>query len=179
MPVDAQAHPQDRPPRQRRTRRPARARSGVRQARGLQGQLSAFVPDAQGQTEDDSAPWTDVADVEDDLRSWPPPPRPPPASSPTSPPRPSPGPAPTPFSAREKAIFLDLDQWDETANGNPTIVMRARGRRMRVVLFKHKQTPTFGYLITDIAAEAKTFSNVRYPNRAGALLGAWEALCAI
>ena len=83
-----------------------------------------------------------------------------------------------PAPVKGKARFLDLANWRETANGNVSIVITVRGVEYRVVLFQHKQTPTWGWLIIDTDDGEETFSG-RYPTRDEAHMDAWEALCAL
>lgn len=108
--------------------------------------------------EDDANPWSDVADVGvEESPPWPPAP-----------------------SDKDRARFLDINRWRQTANGNlSTLVAMARGQGCRIVLFQHKKTPTFGRLRIDLETDEEVFSKVRYATRDAALEGAWRDLCAI
>ncbi len=66
--------------------------------------------------EDDANPWSDVADVGvEESPPWPPAP-----------------------SDKDRARFLDINRWRQTANGNlSTLVAMARGQGCRIVLFQH------------------------------------------
>lgn len=106
------------------------------------------------ETPTEPAPWSDVADVAD-------------------------GAPPSPPPTKGKARFMDIRNWDVTAAGNATITVTVRGVGFKVVLFKHKRTPTWGYLLIDTDTDVETFSNVRYPTEVGAHEAAWEALEAL
>jgi hypothetical protein len=45
--------------------------------------------------------------------------------------------------------FMDLGSWRQTENGNPTFTISLKGHSWRVVLFKHKKRPTYGWMLTD------------------------------
>jgi hypothetical protein len=115
------------------------------------------------EVEKSAGSWSDVADVGgDDDASW--------------------KAAEAARLAKTRTRFMDMDNWRESGAGNPTIGNVAmKGVEYRVVLFRHKKTPTFGYLIIEVDADedAETFSNVRYATQNEAHRAAWEALCAL
>jgi hypothetical protein len=65
--------------------------------------------------------------------------------------------------------------------GRMLVTLRAPARRLpyRVVVFKHKKTPTFGALRINTMTDASTFIHGWWPTRDEALLGAWQALRAL
>jgi hypothetical protein len=86
-------------------------------------------------------------------------------------------PPPPPARRGSKAWFMDIRNWDATAKGNPSIVVRAKGVERRVVLFRYKRAPTqWGFLLIDTITDTTTFSERRYPTEIAAHEGAWEAL---
>ena len=46
--------------------------------------------------------------------------------------------------------FMDPSNWTATANGNASIFLTLRGVELRVVLFDHKKTSTWGWLIIEL-----------------------------
>lgn len=106
--------------------------------------------------EGDPLPWTDVATDAD-----------------------APEPPAPPISANDKARFMNVAKWMRTANGNLSIVIAVKGVDYRVVLFKYKKTPMFGWLRIDVDIDAQVFSQMKYATHDEARIGAWEALCAI
>jgi hypothetical protein len=60
---------------------------------------------------------------------------------------------------------MDISRWRETANGNLLIVIVVRGVGYRVVLFKHKKTPTFGALRINTDTDESTFMRGWHPTR--------------
>jgi hypothetical protein len=113
-----------------------------------------FVLEESPPTAEDAAPWSDVADVADDAPQAPPP-------------------------TKGKARFMDIRNWKATAAGNPTITATVRGVEFRVVLFKYKRSPAYGFLIINTDTDKETFSERRYPTEVAAHEGAWDALSAI
>jgi hypothetical protein len=106
--------------------------------------------------EDNDAPWSEVADVED------------------APPTPAGGPV-----DKRKARFMDHSSWSDTAKGNPCIEVTRKGVAYKVVLFEYKKSPMIGFLLINEDTDEQTFSNARYKTYGEARLGAWEALCSI
>lgn len=45
---------------------------------------------------------------------------------------------------------MDPSNWTATANGNASIFLTLRGVELRVVLFDHKKTSTWGWLIIEL-----------------------------
>jgi hypothetical protein len=107
--------------------------------------------------EDDAPPWSDVADVEG-VRGPPP---------------------PAPLTAKDRARFMDAQNWRETTNGNVSILIMVNDIEYRVVLFKHKKTPTFGALRIDTDTDQTTFMHGWWLTREEARLGAWQELAAL
>jgi len=99
--------------------------------------------------EKDEAPWSDVTDV---------------------------GPKPP---TKGKARFMDIRSWRETTNGNPTITLMMNGVELRIVLFKYKKAPDFGWLRIDTLTDKTTFCQACYATEAEAHQAAWDAVCAI
>jgi hypothetical protein len=64
---------------------------------------------------------------------------------------------PAPLSARDRARFMDAQNWRETSNGNVSILITVKEVEYRVVLFKHKKTPTFGALRINTKTDQTTF----------------------
>jgi hypothetical protein len=75
----------------------------------------------------------------------------------------------------EKYVFMDLGQWKTSANGNLTYVITRGGRTYRIVLFKHKKTPTWGWLKIHIDTDQTEFSG-RFQTMGAAHRDAWEHL---
>jgi hypothetical protein len=115
------------------------------------------TPEGKNEPEDDAPPWSDVADVEG-------------ARTPAP---------PKPLTAKDRARFMDVRNWRETSNGNPSILLMVKGAEYRVVLFKHKKTPTFGALRINTDTDESTFMRGWRPTREEARLGAWRELAAL
>lgn len=74
------------------------------------------------------------------------------------------------------ARFMDLSKWDTTANGHRShILLHGKTRRelFRVVLFRHKKTPTHGWLRIDLRTEAQVFSQIKHHTIREAMLDLW------
>jgi hypothetical protein len=84
--------------------------------------------------------------------------------------------------APEYAVFryMDLGNWRRTASGNSTYTHTlADGRPIRTVLFAHKKSPTFGWLLIDLERDAQTFSQIKYATIGEAHQAAWNTLATI
>lgn len=89
--------------------------------------------------------------------------------------KPHPGTIPTPEYVR--ARFMDLNSWGKTkSGGNPICTSAINGKIYSVILFRYKQTPTWGWRRIDTETDEKVFSDVKYPTLIEAHQGAWEAL---
>lgn len=71
--------------------------------------------------------------------------------------------------------FMDLATWRKSANGNPTHAIVMGGKLWRVVLFKHKKTPTWGWMRIDTINDETEFSG-RFSTLAAAHEDAWKSL---
>jgi hypothetical protein len=77
----------------------------------------------------------------------------------------------------EKWRYMDLSAWRKTGNGNPAcLVTGLDGRPYRIVLFRHKKTPTFGWMVVDIDRDETEFSNHKFTSMAEAHKDAWKNL---
>jgi hypothetical protein len=72
--------------------------------------------------------------------------------------------------------FLDLGSWRLTTAGNPTFSIAINGKMWRVVLFKHKKTPTYGWMRIDMFSEETEFSSRRFKTMAEAHQDIWKIL---
>jgi hypothetical protein len=75
-----------------------------------------------------------------------------------------------------KYRYMDLGNWGKSSKGNPTHLVNHKGRGYRVVLFSHRRTPTFGFLIVDVQRDASTFSDLFYKTLSEAHRGAWDLI---
>jgi hypothetical protein len=81
-----------------------------------------------------------------------------------------------PTFEHQRYRFMDLEQWKVTANGNRTILVGPYGPSYRVTLFKHKKTPTYGWLVLDVLTEETIFSKSKYATLGEAHRGSWDHL---
>jgi hypothetical protein len=72
--------------------------------------------------------------------------------------------------------FMDLGSWRKTASGNPTFTIAIRGKMWRVVLFKHKKTPTYGWMRIDVFSEETPEFSGRFATMAEAHEDLWNIL---
>jgi hypothetical protein len=79
--------------------------------------------------------------------------------------------------AYEYFIFSDLNLWDETKTGNKTIVLFHKGVNFRIVLFRHKKTPTWGWMRIDDFHHTTEFSG-RFKTIEEAQSDSWASLMA-
>ena len=70
---------------------------------------------------------------------------------------------------------MDLSNWKPTANGNPSISISLRGWQRRVVIFKHRETLLWRWLIM-VEDGYEEFSQDSWPTEAEAQMDAWDAL---
>jgi hypothetical protein len=76
-----------------------------------------------------------------------------------------------------KRWFMDIKNWETTAQGNPSIVVKAKGVERRVVLFRYKQAPTrWGFLLINTRTDETTFSERRYPTEIAAHEGMGKSM---
>lgn len=73
----------------------------------------------------------------------------------------------------DRFIFMDLDNWGQSASGNYVHTTKWENRDYRFVLFKHKKTPTWGWLRVDIKTESETWSRNKYATLREAHESAW------
>jgi hypothetical protein len=82
-----------------------------------------------------------------------------------------------PSDEYERHMFMSLHNWGKSANGNFVHSFTHKNRAYRVVLFKHKKTPTFGWLRADIARGTEVWSG-RFRDMQEAHRDAWTNLMA-
>ena len=78
----------------------------------------------------------------------------------------------------EHHMFMSLRNWGKSANGNFVHSFTHKGRAYRVVLFKHKKTPTYGWLLVDIARGVEEWSG-RFNSMPAAHVNAWAKIMTI
>jgi hypothetical protein len=78
----------------------------------------------------------------------------------------------------EHHTFMSLRNWGKSTNGNFVHTFTHKGRGYRIVLFKHKKTPTFGWLRSDIGSGTEVWSG-RFPDLQGAHADAWKNLMTV
>jgi hypothetical protein len=72
--------------------------------------------------------------------------------------------------------FADLGTWDRTkSGGNPTTMVIHAGRAYRIVLFKHRKSPTYGWMRIDTVTDETEFSG-KFQTMAEARDAAWTSL---
>lgn len=72
--------------------------------------------------------------------------------------------------------FMDLGSWKRTVNGNPTHVITVKNRTWRIVLFKHKKTPTWGWMKIDTIRGGDPEFSGKFTTMAAAHGDAWKTL---
>jgi hypothetical protein len=76
----------------------------------------------------------------------------------------------------ERHAFMSLHNWGRSKISNNFVhTFTFKGRAYRVVLFKHKRTPTYGWLRVDVARGAEVWSN-KFPDLPAAHRDAWDQL---
>jgi hypothetical protein len=75
----------------------------------------------------------------------------------------------------ERYRFMSLRDWRRSAAGNPVHVFTLKGRPYRVTLFKHKKTPTWGWLRVDLRTDEEIWSG-RFSTIEEAHKAAWTSL---
>jgi hypothetical protein len=79
----------------------------------------------------------------------------------------------------ERHMFMSLSNWGRVkATGNFVHTATHKGRGYRIVLFKHKRTPTYGWLRVDAARNQEVWSG-RFNSLPEAHKDAWECLMKI
>ena len=73
----------------------------------------------------------------------------------------------------ERFLFMNLANWGKSKTGNYVHDVSWNGALYTIILFKHKQTPTYGWLRTHGAAKA--FSG-KYGTLVEAHRSAWDSL---
>lgn len=82
-------------------------------------------------------------------------------------------------AAYDRYMFMDLGSWRRAAaTGNPFFHATHNGRPYFFVIFKHKKTPTYGWVRTDETTKETVFSG-RFATMAEAHEDAWKTLQAI
>jgi hypothetical protein len=94
------------------------------------------------------------------------------------PPRPETVPGVRPSADYNQYTYLNLGLWRKSTSGNPTRVIDHRGRTYRVVIFKHKKTPTWGWMRADVDTEDTVFSS-RFTSMAEAHRDSWSSLMSL
>jgi hypothetical protein len=77
----------------------------------------------------------------------------------------------------DQYCFMDLGSWKLTSNNNPTFVVVRKGRSYRIVLFRHKKTPTYGWMRIDTITGETEFSS-KFRTQSEAHADAWKSLIA-
>jgi hypothetical protein len=75
----------------------------------------------------------------------------------------------------ERYRFMSLRDWRRSAAGNPVHVFTWKGHPYRVTLFKHKKTPTWGWLRVHLGTEEEIWSG-RFSTIEEAHKAAWTSL---
>ena len=75
----------------------------------------------------------------------------------------------------EKQAFMSLRDWKRSTAGNFVHTCTFKGRAYRVVIFKHKKTPTYGWLRVDIMRDEEVWSG-RFRDIQEAHQDAWKNL---
>ena len=78
----------------------------------------------------------------------------------------------------ERHTFMSLHNWGKSGNGNFVHTTTWKGRGYRIVLFKHKKTPTWGWLRVDVLRSQEVWSG-RFDNIQGAHQDAWRNLMTV
>jgi hypothetical protein len=91
------------------------------------------------------------------------------------PPQPKTVPGIKPSAEHDRYAFMDVGMWRTTANGNPTRFVDHKGRTYRIVIFKHKKTPTWGWMRIDVDADETEFSG-RFSSLSEAHRDSWQSL---
>ena len=78
-------------------------------------------------------------------------------------------------SEYDRHRFFDLNGWKTTNAGNRTFSIVRGGRSFRIVIFPHKNTPTWGWMRIDTISEKTEFSG-KFATIAEAHGAAWQSL---
>jgi hypothetical protein len=105
------------------------------------------------------------------------------------PPRPAPQPGADPRDHQHPGMrtsaeydrfrFMDLSTWKITANGNQTHLIVHKGKQYRIVLFRHKKRPTYGWMRIDVIADSDPVFSGAFRTIGEAHADAWKSLMAI
>lgn len=74
--------------------------------------------------------------------------------------------------------FMDIGSWRRSAAGNPIFSVANKGRQYRIVIFRHKKSPTYGWLRTDTFTNEAEWSG-RFATMELAHADAWRMLQAL
>lgn len=74
--------------------------------------------------------------------------------------------------------FMNLGAWKRTSNDNLTIVVTHGSSAYRIVLFKHKKTPTWGWMRIDMFTDVTEFSG-KFKTITEAHAAAWNSLTSL
>jgi hypothetical protein len=74
--------------------------------------------------------------------------------------------------------FMDLETWGLTVNGNRTCIVTRNGVAYRVVLFRYKKRPAWGWTRFNLTTDdgVPTFSQNSFTTMAEAQKNAWDSL---
>jgi hypothetical protein len=75
----------------------------------------------------------------------------------------------------ERYVFMNLHAWRRSAAGNPVHNLTWKRRAYRVTLFKHKKTPTWGWLRVNMNTDEEVWSG-RFSTIEEAHKAAWTSL---
>jgi hypothetical protein len=78
----------------------------------------------------------------------------------------------------ERFMFMDIGAWRKSANGNPVFNIARGGILYRIVIFRHKKTPTWGWMRVNTSNDETDFSS-RFATMGEAHSAAWRMLTAL
>jgi|SRR6516162_4866618 hypothetical protein len=76
----------------------------------------------------------------------------------------------------ERFVYSDLEAWHKTASGNRTRVFSRGGKSYRLVIFKYKKAPRFGWLIINCDTDEQQFCTEKFMDMDLARRDAWNVL---
>jgi hypothetical protein len=78
----------------------------------------------------------------------------------------------------ERFMFMDLGAWKKSAKGNPVFNIVRGGIPYRIVIFRHKKTPTWGWMRVNTLDDKVEFSH-HFATMGEAHSAAWRMLTAL
>jgi hypothetical protein len=75
-----------------------------------------------------------------------------------------------------KFKFMDFSHWGKSKTGNLIHNTTIGGKHYKLVLFRHKMTPTYGWLRTETLNDNTVFSQDKFYTMAEAHKNAWDQL---